>query len=123
MPEFKAVLSNPKDGTSKLLALTADQSSALLGLKIGETLEGERIGAAGMKVKITGGSDKSGFPMRPDLQGGVKRRILVSSGPGFKPSEQGERVKRMMRGNTITDDIVQVNLRIVEPDAGKAEAK
>ena len=123
MPEFKAVLSNPKDGTSKLLALTGDQSTALLGLKIGETIDGERIGATGMKLQITGGSDKSGFPMRPDLQGGVKRRILVSTGPGFKPAAKGERVKKMLRGNTITDDIVQVNLRIVEPVGAKAEAK
>lgn len=123
MPEFKAVLSNSKDGTSKLLALTGDQSNALLGLKIGETLDGDRIGATGVKVQITGGSDKSGFPMRPDLQGGVKRRILVSTGPGFKPTVRGERIKKMMRGNTITDDIVQVNLRIVEPEEAKAEAK
>lgn len=117
------VVSNPKDGTSKLLPLTGDQSAALLGLKIGETIDGERIGAAGSRLRVTGGSDKSGFPMRPDLQGGVKRRILVSTGPGFKPSSKGERVKKMMRGNTITDDIVQVNLRIVVPDGEKAEAK
>lgn len=123
MPEFKAIISNPKDGTSKLLALTSEQSSAIVGLKIGETFEGERIGAPGLKLQIRGGSDKSGFPMRPDLQGGVKRRILVSTGPGFKPSAPGERVKKMMRGNTITDDIVQVNLRMVEPEAAKAEAK
>ncbi len=123
MPEFKAVLSNPKDGTSKLLALTSDQSSALVGLKIGETFEGERIGVPGVKLQIRGGSDNSGFPMRPDLQGGVKRRILVSTGPGFKPSAPGERVKKMMRGNTITDDIVQVNLRMLEAEAVKAEAK
>ncbi len=123
MPEFKVVVSNPKNGTSKLLALTGDQSAALLGLKIGETVDGERIGAAGTKLKITGGSDKSGFPMRPDLQGGVKRKLLVSTGPGFKPTAKGERVKKMMRGNTITDDIVQVNLRITEPEGTKAEAK
>ncbi len=122
MPEFKAVLSNPKDGTSKLLALTPDQSAALVGIKIGEAIDGQLIGVAG-QVKVTGGSDKSGFPMRPDLQGGVKRRILVSTGPGFKPTTKGERVKKMMRGNTITDDIVQVNLRMVEAEGAKAEAK
>ncbi len=30
------------------------------------------------KIKVTGGSDKSGTPMRSDLHGGVKKYILMT---------------------------------------------
>ena len=45
--------------------------------------------------------------------GGVKKRVLLSGPPGFHPKEKGERRRKMIRGNTITEDIVQINTVIV----------
>ncbi len=66
-----------------------------------------------LTLKITGGSDDSGFPMRPDLPGGVKRKLLLSGPPGYHPPEKGMRKRVTVRGNTITEDIVQINTVIV----------
>jgi len=69
-----------------------------------------------LTLKITGGSDDSGFPMRPDLPGGAKRRLLLSGPPGYHPPEKGMRKRVTVRGNTITEDIVQINTVIVYPE-------
>ncbi len=90
-----------------------ERTRRLIGLRIGETFDGSIVGLRGVKLKITGGSDSSGFPMRPDIHGGVKKRVLLSGPPGFHPREKGERRRKMVRGNTITEDIVQINTVIV----------
>jgi len=76
-------------------------------------------------VQITGGSDKDGFPMRPNVHGGVRRNVVLSGGVGFNPKNDGERRRKRVRGNIITDEIVQVNMKIVEKPKGKktSEAK
>ena len=66
------------------------------------------------QIKITGGSDKAGFPMRSDVLGGGKKRILISGGTGFNPSIKGEKVRKLVRGTVITDEIYQINVSLVE---------
>ncbi len=95
------------------IRINDERTRRLIGLKIGDTFEGEIIGLKGVKLLIRGGSDNSGFPMRPDIMGGVKKRVLLSGPPGFHPREKGERRRKMVRGNTITEDIVQINTVIV----------
>jgi small subunit ribosomal protein S6e len=74
------------------------------------------------KLKIVGGSDKDGVPMRPNVHGGVRRNIILAGGVGFKPHNSGERKRKTVRGNVITDEIVQVNIKIVEkPKKAKEE--
>jgi small subunit ribosomal protein S6e len=70
-----------------------------------------------------GGSDKDGFPMRPSVHGGVRRRIVLSGGVGFNPTTEGMRRRKTIRGNVITDEIVQVNMKIVEKPKGAKEGK
>jgi len=33
---------------------------------------------------------------------------------GFHPSQKGERQRKTLRGNVITEEIVQINMKIVE---------
>ncbi len=113
MPEFKIVVSDPKTGTAKQIEIKDPQSQALLGLRIGDVIDGSIIGLKGIKLKITGGSDRAGFPMYPSIPGGGKRRILLSNPPGFHPRRKGERRRKTVRGNTITEEIVQINAVIV----------
>ena len=116
MPEFKVVVSDPTTRKSKQVEVKGEEAQRLIGLKIGDVFDGEIVGLPGKKLKITGGSDRSGFPMRPDLPGGAKRRILISQPPGFHPREKGERRRKTVRGNTITEEIVQINAVIVESE-------
>lgn len=114
MAKFKVIVSDPKTGTSKLVEVEGDQAVPLIGRRIGDTIDGSIVGMSGITLKITGGSDISGFPMRPDVHGGVKARIIVSGGVGFRPKRKGERRRKTLRGNVITEDIVQINMKIVE---------
>jgi len=65
-------------------------------------------------MKITGGSDKSGTPMRGDVHGGVKKYVLLSRGVGMKNSLEGARIRKLVRGNLVTEEIYQLNCSIVE---------
>ncbi len=123
MAKFKIIVSDPEDGTSKTVELEDARAAPLIGKKIGDVIDGAVLGLAGYKVQITGGSDKDGFPMRPDVHGGVRRSVVLSDSPGYHPGKRGERRRKRVRGNVITDDIVQINMKIVEkPKAKKAEA-
>ncbi len=116
-----------------------------LGKRIGDTVDGLFVSIkgsddnlAGYTLVITGGSDKTGTPMRPDLDGGSRKSVLTTPTVGYKGKKRrrfknktnrnskhgnqlvrvstphGMRQRRVFRGNTITADIVQVNLKVVE---------
>lgn len=114
MVKFKIIVSNPVDGISKAIEVEGSRAAPLIGRKIGDTVDGTIIGMPGTKLLITGGCDKDGFPMRPDIHGGVKTKILLSGGVGFKPRDKGERRRKTVRGNIITEEIVQINMKIAE---------
>jgi small subunit ribosomal protein S6e len=108
---FKVVVSDPK--TKKAYQKEIDQkASTLLGKKIGEKLSGQPIGLTGYELELTGGSDKDGFPMRKDVDGSGRKRIILSSAPGFHPERKGQRRRKSVRGNTISPEIIQVNTKV-----------
>lgn len=113
MANFKLNVSDPKTGKTMVKELKDREAQALVGLKIGDVFDASVIGING-KVKITGGSDKAGFPMRSDVHGGVKARVLLTKGVGLRSVEKGQRKRKLVRGNTITDEIYQVNAVLVE---------
>jgi len=84
-------------------------------------IEGAIIGLKGYKLQIRGGTDKDGFPMRKDVHGTERRRILISSGPGFKKKRKGERRRKGVRGNVISEFIEQVNVKVTKQGDKKLE--
>jgi small subunit ribosomal protein S6e len=112
MAVFKIVVSDPE--TRKSFQLEVDQAKAigLIGKKIGEEFNGDLIGLPGYTLKITGGTDKDGFPMHPSVPGSVKKKVLLSGEPCFRPKKKGERRRKTVRGNTISADIVQINVKV-----------
>lgn len=123
MAKFKVIVSDPETGTSKAVELEEARATPLIGKRIGEVIDGTIVDFAGHKVQIMGGSDKDGFPMRPSVHGGVRRRIVLSGGVGFNPLNGGMRRRKSIRGNVITDEIVQVNAKIVEKPKHPKEGK
>ena len=115
MTVFKVVISDPKTGKSRQIEVKDEKARALIDKRIGDVIDGELIGVSGVKLQITGGSDIAGFPMRADIEGPVKKYVLLSGGVGFHPRRKGERRRKLVRGNTISEDIVQVNTKIVYP--------
>jgi len=95
------------------IRISGEAANRFLGLKIGDRIDASFIGLKGKVLEIRGGSDLAGFPMRPDIPGPVKKYVLLSSGPGFRPREDGERRRKLVRGNTISEDIVQINTVVI----------
>ena len=104
----------PGKGLSKLIEID-EKKFHFETMKIGETIKGGLIGFPNYEFEITGGSDASGFPMRKDVHGPVKKRILVSKrGIGYKPKRKGEKRRKTVRGNEITFDMTLINLKILK---------
>ena len=114
MAKFKVIISDPETGKSRSIEVEGPQAVPLIGRKLGEVIDGSVAKMRGHKLKITGGSDKDGFPMRPNIHGGVRIGAILSEGVGFHPSRRGERQRKTLRGNVITEEIVQINMKIVE---------
>lgn len=123
MAKFKIIISDPEKGNSKVVELEETRAVPLIGRKIGEMIDGSVVDLPGHKVQITGGSDKDGFPIRQNVHGGVRRRVVLSGGVGFNPQNDGERRRKTVRGNVITDEIVQLNMKIVEKPKQPKERK
>ena len=120
---YKLNISGGKEGAGKGLSklIEIDEKKFRFeGMKIGDTIKGGVIGFPNYEFEITGGSDSSGFPMRKDVHGPVKKRILVSKrGIGYKPKRKGEKKRRTVRGNEVTHDMTLINLQVVK--YGEAE--
>ncbi len=123
MAKFKVIISDPETGTSKVTELDESRAAPLVGRKIGETIEGTLMDLSAHKLQIVGGSDKDGVPMRPSVHGGVRRNVVLSGGVGFNPKSKGERQRKTVRGNVITDEIVQINMKIIEKPKKPKEEK
>ena len=106
------VISDTKDGKSYQAEVPKDKESGLIGHKVGDSIDGGSLGAAGYTLKLTGGSDGSGFPMREEVHGSAKKMILTSDGVGFHATHNGERRRKYVRGNTYSTEIVQVNASV-----------
>ncbi len=132
---FKAVVNDTDPsaaGRSYSVEISGVNFNHFLGRKIGDVVDGLFVGEgedtlSGYKLEITGGSDRTGRPMRPDVTGAGIYSILVSSGIGYKGKRyvkkrgkvyrykyDGIRRRRNLRGNTISQDTRQLNLKVVE---------
>ena len=114
MVEFKTIVNDVKTGRSHNVTVTGHHANSLIGKNIGEIVDGIFVGLPGYKLKITGGSDRNGTPMRSDLPGQKRRKLLLSEGLGFHEKYPGERKRVAVRGSTISNEIVQINLAITE---------
>jgi small subunit ribosomal protein S6e len=124
MPTFQVVLSEPKTRKAVKVELKDPKSSFMIGLKLGQIVDANPIGIKG-KIKITGGTDKAGFPMRSGIQGSGKKYVNIADSPGFRSTDPGLRKRKLLRGETISDEIYQINAVLTEGEMPEApvEAK
>ncbi len=113
MVDFKVSISDD-DGKAYKAEVSGHHANTLLGKKIGDSIDGIFVNLPGYKLEITGGMDKDGFPMRRDLPGPQRKALLVSESTGFRPKENGVRARKKMRGNTISQDISVINMKVVK---------
>ena len=100
---------------------TVENPSQLVGNQIGESFDGGIVGLSGYKLEITGGSDRDGFPMKESIEGTGRRRVLLKDGVGLDVEEDGERQRKSVRGNTVSEEIEQLNTKVVESGSKTVE--
>lgn len=110
-----------QDGSTYSIELDDSGATRLNGKRIGDEFDAGFAGLDGYTLEITGGSDEDGFPMKQQVKGAARKRLLISGGIGVSDLDGGERRRRSLRGNTIADDIVQVNCRVVESGSSSVE--
>jgi small subunit ribosomal protein S6e len=109
LANFKLTISD-KQGRSITKELKEKDANPFVGLNIGNEADAVTVGLSG-KIRITGGSDKSGVPMRADIHSGSRKYVLLSKGVGLNDAEKGKRIRKLVRGNTISEEIYQINCR------------
>ncbi len=116
MVSFKVVIGT-KEGKCLQKEVAEPDANSFLGKKIGDEITGETIGFTGYEFEITGGSDYAGFPMRKDISGVGRKKILAIEGVGLKKKAKGIRVRKTICGNTIHPKIAQINLKVLKQGA------
>ena len=112
--EIKVNIGDPQSGKTAKAVLAADQTKPLIGKKLGDKVSGNDIGFPGYEFELTGGSDYCGFPMRRDVMGSVRKKILMVSGVGLRKNEPGRKVRKNVAGNTVFANTAQVNLKVLK---------
>jgi small subunit ribosomal protein S6e len=114
MATFQVVVADPESGRTYQREVDGQDANRFLGLEIGDEVDGEAVGLDGYTVEITGGSDAAGRPLRSDVNGSSLKDVLLSGGPGFKPSTDGERKRVSVRGKEVSESTVQLNVSVTE---------
>ncbi len=126
--EIKVNVGDPKTKRTITLTMSADNAKSIYGKRLGDKIRGELVEKAGYEFEITGGSDNAGFPMRKDVVGTGRRKILVTNSTGQRQTKKGTRVRKTVAGNTVSDFTSQLNVKVSKHGAAplveaKAEEK
>ncbi len=107
---MKLLYSDKKTGMTASVELDEERAAMLLNRKIGSEIDGSAFGLTGYTLKITGGSDSSGFPLEKSIAMQGKTRTMR-----VQHRKRGAAIRRMMvRGNVITSDVKQVSAVITQ---------
>lgn len=114
MANFQFIVSDSKTRKAYKIEVDQDKAVGIVGKVIGKKFNGDILGLSGYELQITGGTDKDGFPMHPQVHGPGRKKIILSNPPCFHPKLKGQRRRKMVRGNTISRDIIQINCKILK---------
>ena len=118
MASFKLNIADAKTGKCYKKEVKDQQASPFMGLKISESIKGDAFDMPGYEFVLTGGSDYCGFPMRRGILG-IRKKISLLGGVGFKGAEKGIKRRKTVCGHKISDQIVQVNLKVTKEGSKK----
>ena len=90
MAEFKLVLAR-KDGKCFQQVVKDKEAGVFLKKRLKDKISGKDIGMDGYEFEITGGSDKSGFPMRKGIQQKRQRITLTGKSVGFSGKDRNRK--------------------------------
>jgi len=106
------------------------ENSGLVGKSVGDKISGRDLGNADFsdyEFEISGASDKSGFAALKNVEDFTLKKVLLNYGKGMhkrpkregkkkqsNPTPGGLKLRKTLHGKTISDKIVQINLKLVK---------
>lgn len=99
------------------------ESEALVGKSIGDKIDGKEIKPelGGYELEIKGGSDSAGFPLYKEVEGIGLKGVLLIKGWGMHEKQKGLRLRKTVRGKTISPAVSQINMVVVKAGAKKLD--
>jgi len=115
---MKLNVSYPPGGTQKLFEITDEHKLRIFYEKrMGAEVEADSLGDEwkGYVVRVSGGNDKQGFPMKQGVLTNVRVRLLLSKGHScYRPRRDGERKRKSVRGCIVDSNLSVLALVIVK---------
>merc|ERR1712198_299900 len=115
---MKLNVSFPATGCQKLFEIDDEKKVRVFYEKrMGQEVEADSIGDEwkGYVVRISGGNDKQGFPMKQGVMTNGRARLLLSKGHScYRPRRTGERKRKSVRGCIVDSNLSVLNLVIVK---------
>lgn len=120
---MKLNFSNPATGQQKLIEVDDERKIRIFyGLRMAQEVAVDALGDewAGYVVRVSGGNDKQGFPMKQGVFSSNRVRLLLAKGHScYRPRITGERKRKSVRGCIVASDIAVLALVIVKQGEGE----
>lgn len=115
---MKLNISYPANGSQKLIEIDDDRKLRIfMDRRMGQEVQADALGEEwkGYILKVTGGNDKQGFPMKQGVMHPTRVRLLLSDGHScYRPRRTGERKRKSVRGCIVANDLSVLALAIVK---------
>jgi len=114
---MKFNISYPATGLQKTIQIDEEkQVSSFFDKRMSQEVEGDVLGDEfkGYILRISGGNDKQGFPMKQGILCNHRVRLLMKGGTCYKPRRSGERRRKSVRGCIVNHDISVLALVVVK---------
>uniref|UniRef100_A0A6U3NWB1 40S ribosomal protein S6 n=1 Tax=Ditylum brightwellii TaxID=49249 RepID=A0A6U3NWB1_9STRA len=115
---MKINIAAPSTGMQKIIEI--DDEKRLQNLyerRMAQEIDGGVLGDEfeGYVLRISGGNDKQGFPMRQGVLTNTRVRLLCKKGhAAYRPRRTGERKRKSVRGCIVGQDIAVLNLVVTK---------
>merc|ERR1712168_581987 len=121
----KLNISYPATGCQKVFEVDDEQKlKHFYDKRMAQEVTADHLGPewAGYVVRVTGGNDKQGFPMKQGVLIHNRVKLLMKKGQScYTPSRTGERKRKSVRGCIVNHNLSILNLAIVKKGEGEIE--
>jgi len=115
---MKINISCPSTGQQKVIDIDDERRlQNLYDRRMAQELDGNVIGEEfeGFTLRISGGNDKQGFPMRQGVLTNTRVSLLCKKGhKGYRQRRAGERKRKSVRGCVVGSDIAVLNMVVTQ---------
>jgi len=115
---MKLNISYPVTGQQKIIEIDDENKlRAFYDKRMSQEVNGEVLGEefSGYILKITGGNDKQGFPMKQGILTASRVKVLMKDGHScFRERRDGERKRKSVRGCIVSSELSVLALKIVK---------